>query len=86
MSDKNKKTKDKKPNGGISDEANFYVDAQEFLKSQLPHDFKSNMREFVKSKGYTENEVRLFRAMMQESIGLEAVILILEGQLSKHKK
>lgn len=64
--------------GAISGDADFWKDAQEFLKSQLPTDFDEKLKEYVTTKGYNQNEFRLFVNMLEESVGFHGTIFILK--------
>lgn len=48
----------------VNDSVDFWVDAQEFLKSQLPSDFEDKLKEYTASKGYNQNDFRLFKHML----------------------
>lgn len=62
----------------VSNSADFWKDAQEFLKSQLPSDFSEKMKEFAESKEYKENDFRLFKNMLEEAVGFEATMILLK--------
>lgn len=56
----------------INDDIDFWKDAQEFLKSQLPNDFEEKLNKYIVDKGYNSNECRLFKSMLTEAVGLHA--------------
>ena len=62
----------------VSNSVDFFKDAKEFLESQLPKDFGDNMKAFVESKDYKQNDVRLFKSMLQEAVGFEATMILLK--------
>jgi hypothetical protein len=62
----------------VSNSADFWKDAQEFLKSQLPSDFGEKMKEFAESKQYKQNDFRLFKSMIEDAIGFEATMILLK--------
>lgn len=62
----------------ISNSTDFWKEAQEFLKSQLPSDFEDKLKQYVLDKGYNKNEFRLFKNMLQESVGLHGTIILLK--------
>jgi hypothetical protein len=57
----------------------FWKDADDFLKSQLPPEFENKLQEFVINKKYNENELRLFNFMLKESLGFYTTIFILRN-------
>ena len=62
----------------VKDNVDFWKDAGEFLESQLPKDFRDKMIVFFESKEYKQNDVRLFKSMLQECIGFEVTTVLLE--------
>ena len=64
--------------GAVSSSADFWKDAQEFLKSQLPSDFEYNLKQYVTDKGYNQNEFRLFKNMLEEAVGLHGTVVLLK--------
>lgn len=64
--------------GAINNDTDFWADANEFLKSQLPPDFQDKLKEYISVKGYNKNEFRLFSTMLKEVIGLDATIASLK--------
>jgi hypothetical protein len=62
----------------VSNSVDFFKDVKEFLESQLPKDFGDNMKAFVESKDYKQNDVRLFKSMLQEAVGFEATMILLK--------
>ena len=64
--------------GAVSGSADFWKDAQEFLKSQLPPDFEDKLRQYVTDKGYNQNEFRLFKNMLQEAVGFHGTKVLLK--------
>jgi len=78
MKNETKKTEQPCTLHGVSNSADFWKDAQEFLKSQLPDDFGEKMLEFTKSKEYKQNDFRLFKSMIEDAIGFEATMILLK--------
>jgi hypothetical protein len=64
--------------GAVSNSADFWKDAQEFLKSQASDDFQDKMIEYAKSKNYNQNEFRLFTSMLEDAVGFHGVMVILK--------
>lgn len=64
--------------GAVSSSADFWKDAQEFLKSQLPPDFEDKLKQYVTDKGYNQNEFRLFKNMLEEAVGFHGTIVLLK--------
>ena len=64
--------------GAVSSSADFWKDAQEFLKSQLPTDFEDKLKEYVNEKGYNKNEFRLFKNMIEEAVGFHGTVVLLK--------
>lgn len=62
----------------VSNSADFWKDAQEFLKSQVPVDFQEKMIEYAKNKNYNQNEFRLFKNMLEEAVGVHGVMVLLK--------
>ena len=62
----------------VSNSVDFFNDAKEFLESQLPKDFQDKIRAFVESKDYKQNDVRLFKSMLQEAVGFEVIMILLK--------
>lgn len=62
----------------ISSSADFWKDAQEFLKSQLPTDFEDKLKEYVTTKGYNQNEFRLFKNMLEQAVGFHGTVVLLK--------
>ena len=60
----------------VSNSVDFFNDAKEFLESQLPKDFQDKIRAFVESKDYKQNDVRLFKSMLQEAVGFEVTMIL----------
>jgi len=77
MTEENKK-KEQCTIQNVSNSVDFFKDAKEFLESQLPKDFGDKMRTFVESKDYKQNDVRLFKSMLQEAVGFEATMILLK--------
>lgn len=67
--------------GAVSNNTDFWKDAQDFLKSQLPTDFEDKLKEYVTTKGYNQNEIRLFNNMLEEAVGLYGTMVILKHYL-----
>lgn len=65
----------------ISNSVDFWVDAKEFMESQLPKDFEDKLKEYVENKGYNQNEFRLFKNMLEETIGYYGTIVLLKHYL-----
>ena len=65
--------------GAISNTTDFWVDANEFLKSQLPSDFEDKLKEYVSKKNYNENEFRLFKYMLNEAMGFHSTVYMLKN-------
>lgn len=64
--------------GAISNSVDFWKDAQEFLKSQLPDDFQEKLDKYVTDKGYNSNECRLFKNMLTEAVGLYGTVMVIK--------
>jgi hypothetical protein len=64
--------------GAVSSSADFWKDAQEFLKSQLPPDFEDKLKQYVTDKGYNQNEFRLFKNMLEEAVGFHGTVVLLK--------
>ena len=64
--------------GAVSSSADFWKDAQEFLKSQLPTDFEDKLKQYVTDKGYNQNEFRLFKNMLEEVVGFHGTVVLLK--------
>jgi hypothetical protein len=64
--------------GAVSSSADFWGDAQEFLKSQLPSDFQDKLKQYATDKGYNKNEFMLFKNMLEESVGFHGTIVLLK--------
>lgn len=64
--------------GAISDNIDFWKDAQDFLKSQLPADFENKLREYAANKGYNRNEFRLFQNMLENAVGFYGTMVQLK--------
>ena len=62
----------------INNNIDFWAEAQEFLKSQLPADFENKLQEHATVKGYNENEFRLFKNMLQDSIGFHGTMVLIK--------
>jgi hypothetical protein len=62
----------------VSNNTDFWKDAQEFLNSQLPVNFKEKMKEYCESKEYKQNDFRLFKSMLQEAVGFKAMMILLK--------
>mgnify|MGYP006295116187 CR=1 FL=1 len=78
MSKNNNKDTEQYTLHGVSNSVDFWKDAQEFLKSQLPSDFYEKMKEFAESKQYKQNDFRLFKSMIEDEIGFEATMILLK--------
>ena len=65
----------------VSGSADFFKDAQTFLKNQLPKDSEEQLLKYTKDKAYNENEFRLFKNMMQEAVGFTGTIVLLKHYL-----
>jgi len=76
MKNKNNKVKDK-----VKDNVDFWKEAQDFLKTVLPEDFQDKIHDWLKNKDFTENDVRLFKCMLEEAIGFEVTMIILKHYL-----
>ena len=64
--------------GAVGSSADFWKDAQEFLKSQLPTDFEDKLKQYVTDKGYNQNEFRLFKNMLEEVVGFHGTVVLLK--------
>ena len=64
--------------GAVSSSADFWKDAQEFLKSQLPTDFEDKLKQYATDKGYNQNEFRLFKNMLEEAVGFHGTVVLLK--------
>lgn len=64
--------------GAVSSSTDFWKDAKEFLKSQLPSDFEDKLKEYVTEKGYNQNEFRLFKNMLEEAVGFHGTVVLLK--------
>ena len=62
----------------VSNSVDFWKDAQEFLKSQLPDDFQEKLDKYVTDKGYNSNECRLFKSMLTEAVGLYGTVMVIK--------
>ena len=62
----------------VSNSVDFWKDAQEFLKSQLPDDFQEKLDKYVNDKGYNSNECRLFKSMLTEAIALHGMVMVIK--------
>ncbi len=58
----------------------FWTEAQEFLKTQIPENYQDNLKDFVVSKGYSDNELRLFRYMLKDALDLHGVMVQLKSK------
>jgi hypothetical protein len=65
----------------VNDNINFWEDAREFFKSQMPPDFEDNLKQYAVEKGYNENEVRLFNHMLKEVVGFYGTTVLLKLQV-----
>ena len=71
-------TKKQSTTKNVNNNTDFGKDAQEFLKSQLPTDFDDKMKEYIISKGYNQNEFRLFHNMLERAVGFHATVVMLK--------
>lgn len=62
----------------INNDTSFWLDAQEFLKGQLPEDFQDKLIEYAVKKGYNQNEFRLFSYMLEEAVGFHGTMVVLK--------
>ena len=62
----------------VSNSVDFWKDAQDFLKSQLPDDFQEKLEQYVKDKKFNSNECRLFRSMLTEVVGLYGTVMVIK--------
>lgn len=62
----------------VNDTIDFFRDANDFLTAQLPEDFEDRLRKHVKERNYTQNEYRLFKHMLQESLDFKGVMILLK--------
>lgn len=62
----------------VSNSVDFWKDAQEFLKTQLPDDFQEKLDKYVTDKGYNSNECRLFKSMLTEAVGLYGTVMVIK--------
>lgn len=74
----NKETKAQCAMENVNNSTDFWKDAQEFLKSQLPSDFGEKMKDFAESKQYKQNDFRLFKSMIEDAVGFEANMILLK--------
>ena len=52
----------------VSDNIDFWKDAQEFLKDQLSIDFENKLKDYITNKGYNQNEIRLFNKIIKTKL------------------
>lgn len=78
MSKNNKKDTEQCTLHSVSNSADFWKDAQEFLNSQLPDNFEEKMKEYCEGKGYKQNDFRLFKSTLQEAVGFKATMVLLK--------
>ena len=62
----------------VSNNVDFWKDAQDFLKSQLPDDFQEKLDKYVNDKGYNSNECRFFKSMLTEAVGLYGTVMVIK--------
>jgi hypothetical protein len=63
----------------INNKTDFWVDANEFMKTQLPDDYQAKLELFIKEKKYNTNEMRLFTYMLKEVLGLHNVVVVMKN-------
>ena len=63
--------------GAVSSSVDFWKDAQEFLKSQLPPDFEDKLKQYATEKGYNLNEFRLFQSMLEQAVRFRGTVVLL---------
>ena len=63
----------------INNKTDFWVDANEFMKTQLPDDYQAKLELFIKEKKYNTNEMRLFTYMLKEVLGLHNVVVVIKN-------
>ena len=62
----------------ISGLADFWKDAQEFLKTQLPPDFEEKLKEYAIAKKYNRNEFMFFNGMVEKAVGFHGTVVSLK--------
>ena len=70
----------------INDSIDFWKAANEFLNAQLPKDFEDKLKEFVEKNNYNQNELRLFKSMLESAVGFKATMLLLKSFSSNPEK
>lgn len=63
----------------MDNNVNFWGEAGEFLKPILGDDLDSRITKYCKSKGFNENEKRLFISMCESWIGYYGTMSLLKG-------
>ena len=63
---------------GINDGIDFWKDANEFLKTQLPNNFQEELDSYTVTKGYNLNECRLFMSMLSDALNLYGMLMVIK--------
>lgn len=63
----------------------MWLDCNDFLKSQLPSNFKENLKEYAKNKEYSDDEFRLFEYYLKDSLGFLTLIVRMDISMGNER-
>lgn len=65
----------------INPDFDFWIDANEFLKSIINENTEDFIRKHIESRGFNKNEVRLFRASLTQAFDILPMMAQLKNEL-----